>query len=68
MQAAGSGCAQDKSQPITFYDSECIICGRATKQTLPDTPEQRGICYECFSEIWGAQLSRDRCLARKKAA
>lgn len=45
-------------QRVQLYDSPCAICGEIMLQTTPDDPENRGICYSCYEEMWGRQVKR----------
>ena len=40
------------------YDSYCVVCGSVMKQLVPDDPDNRGICYHCYSSMWGKQSVR----------
>lgn len=43
------------SHSVPTYDSYCVVCGSVMKQLVPDDPDNRGICYHCYSSMWGKQ-------------
>jgi hypothetical protein len=41
------------NQIAKLYDSARAICDETIQQTVPDDSEKRGMCYNCYLEMWG---------------
>ncbi len=45
-------------KPLPVYDSYCVICDKLTLQTVPDNPDNRHMCYECYQIARGKTPTR----------